>query len=94
VIDERSRVEDTGDTQRTPEGASPLRQCDTGRIGVHVGTSPRKSASGIGDQADLFTIRDRDEPQQLRGRRTLPTTDAGAHRRPRATYHRRSLPCV
>jgi len=34
VLVEFAGVRDPGDPQRPPEGASPLSQCETGRVGV------------------------------------------------------------
>jgi hypothetical protein len=91
VPDQRAGVEDTGDAQRAPEGAPTLRQREASRIGMHVGSPTRQFASRIGEEAVFSSAPDRDHAQQLGGRSTLPATHTGAHR-PRASYHRESLP--
>jgi hypothetical protein len=50
VLGQRTGVEDTGETQRTPEGATPLRQRETSRIGMQMNSPTRQSACGIGLQ--------------------------------------------
>ena len=44
----RAGVQDTGDTQRSPEGAAPLRQRETGRIGMQMRSPSRQSTGRIG----------------------------------------------
>jgi hypothetical protein len=100
-------VEDTGDAQRTPEGAAPLRQCETPGIGMQMSTTTRPSTGRIWyDTEDRLAgtppwglllarrlrVLDRDNPQQLGGWCASPATHTRAHRR-RATYHRGILPC-
>jgi hypothetical protein len=53
MLGERTEVKDPGHTQRAPEGATPLRQRETGRIGVNVRAPPRQSASRIGQERTL-----------------------------------------
>jgi hypothetical protein len=57
-------VDDTGDTQRTPEGASSLRQCETGRITVQMCPSTRLPTRHIGYRPELARlVLDRDNPE-------------------------------
>ena len=89
---ERSGVDDTGDAQCTPEGATALRKREAGWIGVYMCTPPQPDAHRVGLDEDqlvtelINTTRDRDDSQQLGGLGTLPATHAGAYRR-RAAYH-------
>jgi len=63
-VDQRTGIDGAGDPQRPPEGAAPLRLCDTCRIGMHVCSPTRPAAGRIGHQADLLnTGLDRDKPQ-------------------------------
>jgi hypothetical protein len=48
MLGERAGVQDTGDAQRSPEGATPLRQREAGRIGMQMRSPPRQSTSRIG----------------------------------------------
>jgi len=74
-------VDDTGDAQRTPEGVTSLRQCETDRIAMQVCPSTRPPAGRIGQRTELTRrMLDRDDPQQLGGWRALPASDAGAYR--------------
>jgi hypothetical protein len=80
VLGQRTGVGDPGETQRTPEGATPLRQREAGRIRMHMCSPTRQPANRIGLELRNSSGTDRDEPQQFDGRRALSTTDAGAHR--------------
>jgi hypothetical protein len=60
MLGERTEVEDPGHTQRAPEGATPLRQRETSRIGVHVRAPPRQSAGRIGQEHTLLAGPGRD----------------------------------
>ena len=99
VLGERAGVDGTGDAQRAPEGAPALRQRETGGIGMQVRPPTLPPPSWIGhetvpDRTGLVTaVLDRDNPQQLGGRRADPAPYTGTHRG-RATYHRESLPCA
>jgi len=104
MLAQRTGVDDPGDSQRAPEGTTSLRHGETVRIGVNVRTPARPSTGQIGyDTEDrlagwfparrLGTVLNRDDPQQLGGWCAAPATHTGAHRG-RATYHRRSLPCM
>jgi hypothetical protein len=44
VLDQRAGVDDPGDSQRSPEGATPLRQCEAIRIGMQMRSPTRQSA--------------------------------------------------
>ncbi len=60
----RPRVNDTGDAQRTPEGAAALRQRETSRIGMHMGTATRQDPHRIGRENDQIALtNDRDDSQ-------------------------------
>ncbi|GAB1642463.1 hypothetical protein KRMM14A1259_28860 [Krasilnikovia sp. MM14-A1259] len=63
MLRERTGVRDTGQSQRPPEGAAPLRQCEAGRIRMHVRSPTRQSARRIGEKPKLGSRPDRDEPQ-------------------------------
>ena len=60
MLGERTEVQDPGHTQRAPEGATPLRQRETGRIGMHVRAPPRQSTGRIGQERALRTGPGRD----------------------------------
>jgi len=85
-------VGDTGQSKRAPEGATPLSQREACRVGMQMSSPTRLSACRVGHEAEplrdgaLNTAIDRDNPQQLGGRRALPATHTGAYRR-RTTYH-------
>src|SRR2546430_9044648 len=63
-----------------------------------MSSPPRPAARRVGLDGNqlvtglIYTVRDRDDSQQLGGLGTLPTTHTGAYRR-RAAYHCESLPC-
>jgi hypothetical protein len=74
-------VDDTGDAQRTPEGVSPLRQCETSRIDMQMCAPTRPPMCRIGHGTELARrTLDRDDSQQLGDYRALTATDAGADR--------------
>jgi len=57
-------VDDTGDAQRTPEGAASLRQREAGRIGMEMCSPARPSAGRIWLCLNLSRRQlDRDDPQ-------------------------------
>jgi hypothetical protein len=67
-LGQRTGVDDTGDTQRAPEGAAALRQRETSRIRMQVRSPTRPPAGRIRHEAELLSIGlDRDKPQQLGG---------------------------
>ncbi|GAB3145818.1 hypothetical protein GCM10027290_26390 [Micromonospora sonneratiae] len=86
MLDQLTRVQDTGDTQRPPEGATPLCQREASRIRMQMRSPTRQSAGWVRLEAVTSPVADRYEPQQLMGRRALPATHTGAHR-PRTSYH-------
>jgi|SRR5579859_7579882 len=94
---ERTGVDDTGDAQCTPEGATALRKREAGLIGMHMCAPAWPGPRRVGLDGDqlvtglIHAARNRDDSQQLRGLGTLPTTHTGAYRR-RAAYHFESLP--
>ena len=91
MLDQRTGVQDTGDTQRAPEGAATLRQRDASRIGMYMRSPTRQFASRIGDETEISSAPDRDHAQQLGGRCTSPATHTGAFR-PRTSYHWKVYP--
>jgi hypothetical protein len=64
VLGQRTSVQDTGDAQRPPEGATPLRQREASRIRVKVRSPARQSAIRIGLEPEVIPCSHRDEPQQ------------------------------
>jgi hypothetical protein len=93
VLGERAGVDGTGDAQRAPEGAATLRQRETGGIGMQMRPPTLPPPSRIGHETvpetrtGLVTaVLDRDNPQQLGGRRADPAPHTRSHRG-RATYH-------
>jgi hypothetical protein len=79
-------VDDTGDPERAPEGATPTCQREASRVWMHVCTSARQPAGRVGPKPITGPTTDRDDPQQLSGGRALPATHAGPFRR-RTSYH-------
>jgi hypothetical protein len=69
VLGQQTGVSNTGESQRPPEGASPLRQREASRIGMQMRSPPRQSAARIGLKPEVNPGSDRDEPQQRGGRR-------------------------
>jgi hypothetical protein len=88
VLGQRAGVKDTADAQRTPEGATPLRQREASRIRMQMRSPTRQSTGRIGREAVASLTGNRSDPQQLSGRRPLPATHTGAHR-PRTSYHQK-----
>ena len=62
MLGQRSGVEDTGESQRAPEGATPLRQREASRIRMKVRSPTRQSAARIGLKPEVVSCRNRDEP--------------------------------
>jgi hypothetical protein len=100
----RCGVDDPGDAQRATQSATALRERETSRIGMQMGSATRPDARRIGfdDEHAVFGL-DRNDSQQLGGRGTLPATDTGADRlrcpvcrarRTRATYHEKVYPAA
>jgi hypothetical protein len=80
VLGQRTGVSNTGETQRPPEGAAPLRQREASRIRMHMGPPTRQSAERIRLEPEMVSRPGRDEPQQFGGRRAHATTDTGTCR--------------
>lgn len=68
MLRERTGVEDTGESQRPPEGATPLRQREASRIGMQMRSPARQYAARVRLEPETISGADRDEPQQLRSR--------------------------
>jgi hypothetical protein len=68
VLGKRTGVSNTGESQRTPEGATPLRLREASRIRMHMCSPPRQSAVRIGLEQEIIPGPDHDEPQQCVGR--------------------------
>ena len=64
MLGKQSGVSNTGETQRTPEGATALRLREASRFGVKVSPPARQSAAWIGQKPEVFPGSGRDEPQQ------------------------------
>jgi hypothetical protein len=80
VLGQQTGVSNTGDSQRTPEGATPLRQREASRIRMQMRSPARQAAVRIGLEPEMIPCSRRDEPQQCGGRRAFTTADAGARR--------------
>jgi hypothetical protein len=55
VLGQRLGVGDTGETQRAPEGATPLRQREASRIRVQMRSPARQSAVRIDQQPEIIS---------------------------------------
>lgn len=64
MLGKQPGVSNTGETQRTPEGATSLSLLEAGRIGMQMSSPARLSAVWIGRKPEVFPGSDRDEPQQ------------------------------
>jgi hypothetical protein len=53
VLGERTGVRDTGEAQRPPEGAAPLRQREAGRIRMQMRSPTRRPAGRIGMEPNI-----------------------------------------
>ena len=80
VLGKRTGVSNTGESQRTPEGATPLRQREAGWVGMQMRSPARQTAARIGLEAKIIPASGRNEPNQLGGRRAQAATDTGACR--------------
>ena len=60
MLGERTGIQDSGHPQRTPEGATPLRLRETGRIGMQMRSPPRQSTGRIGKELALLAHAGRD----------------------------------
>ena len=63
VLGKQSGVSNTGESQRAPEGPTPLRLREASRIRMHMCTPPRQPAARIGLEAEVIPVSHRDEPQ-------------------------------
>ena len=63
MLGKQSGVSNTGESQRAPEGTTPLRLRETGRIRMHMCSPARQPAVRIGLEPELTSRPDRDEPQ-------------------------------
>jgi hypothetical protein len=63
MLRQRAGVEDTGESQRTPESATPLRQREASRIGMQMPSAARQSATRIRLKLEMVSRSRRDEPQ-------------------------------
>ena len=68
VLGKQSGVSNTGESQRTPEGATPLRQREASRIRVQVRSPARQSAFRIGLKPEIISGTGHDETQQCGSR--------------------------
>ncbi|GLI00389.1 hypothetical protein Pa4123_56650 [Phytohabitans aurantiacus] len=91
VLGQRTGVKDPGDAKRPAKGTTPLRQREASRIRMHMCSPTRQSTGRIGHEAVASLTGDRDNPQQLSGRRTLPATHTSTYR-PRTSYQRKVYP--
>ncbi|GIF02870.1 hypothetical protein Asi03nite_04080 [Actinoplanes siamensis] len=64
MLGKQSGVSNTGETQRTPEGATSLRLPEASRIGMQMSSPARQSAAWIGQKPEVSPGSGRDEPQQ------------------------------
>jgi hypothetical protein len=65
VLGQYPGVGDTGEAQRTPEGATPLRQREASRIRMQMRSPTRQSAVRIGLEPEVNPGTGRDEPNQI-----------------------------
>ena len=63
VLGKQSGVSNTGESQRAPEGTSPLRLREADRIRMHMCSPARQPAVRIGLKPEVTPCFDRDEPQ-------------------------------
>jgi hypothetical protein len=63
VLGKQSGVSNTGESQRAPEGTTPLRLRETGRIRMQMRSPTRQSTARIGLKPEVTLRPDRDEPQ-------------------------------
>jgi hypothetical protein len=80
VLGQQTGVRDTGKTQRTPEGATPLRQREASRIWMQMRSPTRQPSARIRQEPEIIPGTGRDEPNQLKSRRSIAATNAGAGR--------------
>jgi len=68
VLGQQSGVSNTGESQRPPEGATPLRQREAGLLWMHMCTSTRQSTGRVRLKPEIVSRPNRHEPQQCDGR--------------------------
>jgi hypothetical protein len=68
VLGQQTGVSNTGDSQRAPEGTTPLRQREAGRVGMQMGSPSRQATVRIGLEQEIVSRAHRDEPHQCEGR--------------------------
>ena len=67
VLGQQPGVSNTGESQRPPEGAAPLRQREAGRIWVQVRSPTRQAAVRVRQEPEVNPGADCDEPHQFAG---------------------------
>ncbi|AGL20320.1 hypothetical protein L083_6810 [Actinoplanes sp. N902-109] len=63
MLGKQAGVSNTGETQRTPEGATPLRLREAGRIKMQMRSPTRQPTVRIGLKLEKISRFHRDEPQ-------------------------------
>ena len=63
VLGQQTGVSNTSKSQRTPEGATPLRQREAGRIRMQMCSPTRQTAARIRLEPEIISRSHRDEPQ-------------------------------
>ena len=64
MLGQRTGVSNTDESQRPPEGATPLRKREAGRIRMQMSAPTWQSVVRIGLEPEIFIpCADRDEPQ-------------------------------
>lgn len=80
MLCQRTGVRNTGESQRPPEGATPLRQREASRIGMQMPSAARQSAIRIRLEPETISCSHRNEPQQFEGRHAFSASDTGSYR--------------
>jgi len=62
VLGQLAGVDDTGDPERAPKGATPPRQREASRVRVQVRTPARQPTGRVGPEAVTSLTADRDDP--------------------------------
>src|SRR3954469_4481938 len=73
VLGQHSGVSNTGESQRPPEGTTPLRQREAGWIRMQMRSPTRQSAARIGQEPEIIPGAGHDEPNQFKGWRPIAT---------------------
>jgi hypothetical protein len=84
VLGQQAGVRDTGKTQRAPEGSTPLRQREASRIRMQMRSPARQSVTRIGLEPKIISGAGRNEPNQLKSRRSITATDTRPNEHARA----------